>query len=105
MPLARFRILIREGEMRAGGRIPVHRLDDMHLIFIYTAADIHQCGDPGRVVRRIRLKCAYLQSFAEGFPVHQSLIDRVCLIPVRDDRVCPEDTHRRIDDQAGILHL
>ena len=29
MSLARFRILIREGEVRAGGRIPVHRLDDM----------------------------------------------------------------------------
>ena len=105
MPLPRSRVFIAEREVLTGSGIPVRTLDNMHLVFILSATDIQKRGNPGRIIRRVRLERADLQSLAERLSIHQSLIDGIRLVTVRDDRIRPEDAHRRIDDQAWILHL
>ena len=105
MPFTRQGILHLESIPQTGRGFPMVTLQDRQRISKLPILHVQQAGDPGCIVGAVRFKFPGPQSLFEGKSLLQSLIDRVCLVPVCDNRVVSQHPHRGINDQAGILQL
>ena len=99
------RVGICKGVSLAGGGISVCTLQDGKRIGETVIALVNETGDTRGIVGCIRLEFPCPQGLFKSFPCLHQIIHGICLVTIGNNGVISQNTHRCIDDKAGVYHL